>query len=100
MEKMKFEAPRILNAPPRWKFSHLKNAWIPARESKVRDVNTGVRCAIGRMRSAAARMSSIEMSVCICLEHNHRIDWIAPARRQAQLRASIHLLKRYRRSIR
>ena len=41
---MKFAAPRILNAPPRWKFSHLKNTLAPASESKVREVNTGVRC--------------------------------------------------------
>jgi hypothetical protein len=62
IEKMKFAAPRILNAPPRCKFSHLKNASTPASASNVREVMTGVRCAIGRMRSAARRISSRVMT--------------------------------------
>src|ERR1700723_1710872 len=60
---MKFDAPRILNAPPFWKFSHLKNAWTPASASKLADVITGVRLAMGRMRSAAACICSKGISV-------------------------------------
>jgi hypothetical protein len=37
------KAPRNLNAPTRWKFSHLKNTVAPNASSTVRDVNTGVR---------------------------------------------------------
>src|SRR5438477_7355773 len=58
MEYTKFDAPRILNAPPVWKFSHLKNAVTLASASKPRECMTGVRLAIGRMRSEASRMSS------------------------------------------
>src|SRR5579864_5008805 len=97
---MKFEAPRILKAPPRWKFSHLKNACTPASESKVRELKTGVLCAIGRMRSAAARMSSIDMSIGIGLEDNHRVDGISRAGRQPQLSSPVELLERNRRSVR
>src|SRR6185436_14093386 len=52
VEKMKFDAPRILKAPPVWKFSHLKNVVILASASKPRDVITGVRLAMGRIRTA------------------------------------------------
>src|SRR5580698_10245395 len=55
---MKFDAPRILNAPPVCRFSHLKNASIPAAASKPREVITGVHLAMGRMREMASRMSS------------------------------------------
>jgi len=51
---MKFDAPRILKAPPVWKFSHLKNASTPASALKVREVITGVRLAMERMRTEAA----------------------------------------------
>src|SRR5262249_18449448 len=55
-EKTMFAAPRILNAPPVCRFSHLKTAEVPDSESKVRDVRTGVRRAIGAMRAAASSM--------------------------------------------
>src|SRR3954468_1485662 len=58
IERTKFAAPRILNAPPRWKFSHLKNARVPLASSKLRDVMHWVRFAIPRIRSAASRMRS------------------------------------------
>jgi hypothetical protein len=58
IEKTKFDAPRILNAPPVWRFSHLKYAATPEALSKLRDVITGVRLAIGLMRSAAFAMSA------------------------------------------
>ena len=29
-----FSAPRILKAPARWRFSHLKNTWCPLASSK------------------------------------------------------------------
>jgi len=54
---MKLVAPRILNAPPRWKFSHLKNALSPAAWSNKREVSTGVRWAIGLIRLAAFLIS-------------------------------------------
>src|SRR5687767_7808691 len=53
-----FAAPRILNAPPRWKFSHLKYASPPVISLNVREVITGVRCAIAAIRSAACFTSS------------------------------------------
>jgi hypothetical protein len=56
-ERILFVAPRILNAPARWKFSHLKKTSRPARSSKARDVTTGVRWTNGRMRSRASLMS-------------------------------------------
>src|SRR6185295_129395 len=58
MENTKLAAPRILNAPPVWKFSHLKNAVTPASASNPWERITGVRFAIFRMRSLAARISS------------------------------------------
>src|SRR5579862_2825417 len=67
---MKFDAPRILNAPPFWKFSHLKNAETPAAASKLAEVITGVRFAIGWMRSAALRMSSKVISVAGMFVHH------------------------------
>jgi len=55
---MKLAAPRNLNAPPFCMFSHLKNVVTPASRSKLCEFMTGVRRAMGRMRSAAARISS------------------------------------------
>jgi len=55
---MKFDAPRILNAPPVWRFSHLKNASIPAAALNPRELITGVHLAMGRMRKLASRISS------------------------------------------
>jgi hypothetical protein len=52
------KAPRNLNAPMRWKFSHLKNSCAPRRCSRVADRSTGVRCAWPCSRWAAARTSS------------------------------------------
>src|SRR5438552_9156232 len=54
-EKTRFAAPRILNAPPFCRFSHLKKALTPDSASKVLDVRTGVLWAIARMRAAASR---------------------------------------------
>src|SRR5690606_8771603 len=51
-------APRNLNAPIRWKFSHLKNSWAPTSASTRREVSTGVRWAWPRIRSAAACTSA------------------------------------------
>ena len=56
---MKFAAPRNLNAPPFCMFSHLKKVVTPASRSKLCEFMTGVRRAIDRIRSAAARMSSM-----------------------------------------
>ena len=42
----------------RWKFSHLKNSVAPVSSSAVRELSTGVRCAAGAMRAAAAATSS------------------------------------------
>src|SRR5581483_10017454 len=39
----------------RCKFSHFRKTAPPATASSVRDVSTGVRCAMPRKRSAAAR---------------------------------------------
>jgi len=50
-------APRNLNAPARWKFSHLKNTLQLAISSTVRDVITGVLCTAFLILSCAARMS-------------------------------------------
>src|SRR5689334_13818328 len=62
---MKFAAPRILNAPPFCMFSHLKKTFAPASRSKLYECSTGVRRAIGFMRSAAARMSSMVTGAAI-----------------------------------
>src|SRR4051794_37305096 len=51
-------APRTLNAPTFWKFSHLKNTRAPARALTAEQVRTGVRWTNGRMRSWAARTSA------------------------------------------
>ena len=52
-----FIAPRNLNAPTLWKFSHLRTTDPPERV-KVRDVSTGVAWTHGLSRSAAWRTSS------------------------------------------
>src|SRR5256714_1022345 len=57
-ERILFVAPRILNAPARWKFSHLKKTRRPAAASNVREVATGVRCTNGRTRASANWMKS------------------------------------------
>jgi hypothetical protein len=51
-------APRALNAPAFWKFSHLNSRVAPLMLSKVVLVSTGVRWIQGAMRSCAARTSS------------------------------------------
>src|SRR4029079_11588292 len=53
-------APRNLNAPARWKFSHLNASVAFASASMPRVRSTGVRCACGAMRSAAWRTDSAE----------------------------------------
>jgi len=47
IENTKFDAPRILNAPPVWKFSHLKNTSTLAAASNPWERMTGVTLAIG-----------------------------------------------------
>jgi hypothetical protein len=47
-----------LNAPARWKFSHLKKTRPPTRSSNVPEVKTGVLRATARIRSAALVTSS------------------------------------------
>src|SRR5579872_5403453 len=67
-ERMRLEAPRILKAPPRCRFSHLKKALVPEAALKSSEVKTGVRRASGRMRSAAERTSAAEMGRGIKIE--------------------------------
>lgn len=55
---MALKPPRNLNAPMRWKFSHLKNSEAPAMASAVVEVSTGVRCAWPARRSLARATSS------------------------------------------
>src|SRR5271168_2269689 len=52
--KIKFAAPRILNAPPVCRFSHLKNPVSPDALSKLDDVITGVLFTMGAIRTAAS----------------------------------------------
>src|ERR1017187_1561955 len=66
-ERIRLAAPRILKAPPRCRFSHLKKAWVPAAESKPAEVITGVLRARGRIRSAAARTSFASIARAIFL---------------------------------
>src|SRR5690606_29068121 len=56
------KAPRNLNAPPSWRFSHLKKtcAWQRSSSSALR--STGVRTACPSRRSAAAATSSNSMA--------------------------------------
>src|SRR5664280_1168015 len=58
-ESTALAAPRNLNAPTRWKFSHLKNSAAPVIASRLAQVSTGVRWAYGRIRSVAALTSAI-----------------------------------------
>src|SRR5687767_2708447 len=51
------QAPRNLKAPTRWKFSALKHSCAPASASSEAERNTGVTCAYGAMRAAAASTS-------------------------------------------
>jgi hypothetical protein len=51
------DPPRNLNAPARWKFSHLKYNCAPARSFSVREVTTGVRCATPAICRAALWIS-------------------------------------------
>src|SRR4051812_6625899 len=57
-EKTALAAPRALNAPTFWKFSHLKNNDAPLAASSSALVSTGVRWICGRIRSCARRMAS------------------------------------------
>ena len=52
------QAPRTLNAPAFWKFSHLKNNVAPVSSSMYSDVRTGVRWMYGSIRRCAATTSS------------------------------------------
>src|SRR5580658_5032150 len=93
MEKIKFDAPRILNAPPVWRFSHLKNAATPASASKLREVITGVRLAVGRIRSAAARTSSKVTSVVTSISSmfvHHVLERLAFAKTLEILDKELH----------
>ena len=60
-----FVAPRNLNEPVRWKFSHLKNNSAPANALRLRLVSTGVRWIRERMRSWAFRTSS-GVTIVVC----------------------------------
>src|ERR1700720_2848959 len=51
-------APRNLNAPARWKFSHFRKTSAPASSLSARDVRMGVTWAWPRRRSRAAWISS------------------------------------------
>ena len=62
MERIRLAAPRILNAPPVCKFSHLKKTRAPAAASNSDDAITGVRLASGRIRATAARTPSAVMA--------------------------------------
>src|SRR5580704_19046812 len=88
-ERIRFAAPRILKAPPRCRFSHLKKTRLPAAASKLSEVMTGVRRARGRMRSAAARTSSGCMARYILLSLHlwGSQSWLQPPFRRL-LRAS------------
>src|ERR1017187_10264495 len=80
-DRIKLEAPRILKAPPRCRFSHLKKARVPAAASKPAEVITGVLRARGRIRSAAARTSfaSIARAILLSLARFHLRDRLRPA---------------------
>src|SRR5580698_10849803 len=52
------KAPRALNAPTFWRFSHLNQTLAPTMPSIRRLVSTGVRCTKGEMRALAAAMVS------------------------------------------
>src|SRR5439155_26982569 len=55
-EKTAFVAPRALNAPIFWKFSHLKKSDATLAASSRELVSTGVRWICARIRSCAVRM--------------------------------------------
>src|SRR5437879_13076247 len=56
---MAFHAPRNLKAPPRCRFSHLRNTRAPRRWSSVWEVATGVRWATPSIRARASRRRAI-----------------------------------------
>src|SRR4051812_43316332 len=55
---MRLTAPRILNAPVRWRFSAFSSTSRPASRDSVSDGKTGVTRAIPAMRARAASMSA------------------------------------------
>src|SRR3954468_2863256 len=55
---IRLTAPRILNAPVRWRFSALSSTSRPASRDSVSDGKTGVTRAIPAMRERAASMSA------------------------------------------
>ena len=57
-ENTALQAPRALNAPIRWKFSHLKKSVAPTSASIASHVRTGVRWMCGAMRACAARIAA------------------------------------------
>ena len=57
-ENTAFIAPRALNAPTFWKFSHLKKSRAPVSASSERQESTGVRCTWGAIRACAARIAA------------------------------------------
>ena len=52
------EAPRILNEPVRWRFSHLRWTGTPASPESQRDSSIGVGTAAASTSGRAARMSA------------------------------------------
>src|SRR5262249_19731110 len=62
IEKIAFVAPRILNDPVLWKFSHLRKSCAPAILPRDADFSTGVRWMRGAIRAWAATMASHEGS--------------------------------------
>src|ERR1022692_4781555 len=57
-DRIRLEAPRILKAPPRCRFSHLKKSCFPASVDALCEVRTGVRRASEVIRCAASRTVS------------------------------------------
>src|SRR5580698_6308587 len=67
-------APRSLNAPISWKFSHLKNTSAPVSASSRGQRSTGVRRTCGAIRSAAARMAAISRICCMHISARRRTE--------------------------
>jgi hypothetical protein len=62
---MALKAPRNLNAPTRWKFSHFRNISVPVSMFNVREVMMGVTLAYPANLAFAALMSSnIHLPLC------------------------------------
>src|ERR687891_227095 len=57
---MRLKAPRILNEPVRWRFSHLMKTSPPVRSDSARDRSSGVRTATPFKRRRASSISSID----------------------------------------